>query len=152
MQGQTAASNPVDKFPHNCSWYFADSSGDSYGVQFVISQFCNWINSRKWLDLGLSWPFPFRTSRYRRYIPFFAEKKLVSRVATPSAETFRGSRSVLLQKGLQFWVRYCPWIHFLYFISPSQPVNIIYSSQTCSPVAGSVVYIIFKISCTIARC
>lgn len=36
MQGQTVASNPVDNFPRICSWYFIDSSGDSYSLQFVV--------------------------------------------------------------------------------------------------------------------
>lgn len=38
------------------------------------------------------------------------------------------------------------------FFSPSQPVTLIYSSQSCSPVAGSVVSAICKISRTVAQC
>lgn len=52
MPGQTVASNPVDKFPRICSQCFTDSSGINDGLQFVVSQFCSWLNSRKWLDLG----------------------------------------------------------------------------------------------------
>lgn len=34
---------------------------------------------------------------------------------SPSAQMFRGSRLLLLQKGFQFWACFCPWTHFSWF-------------------------------------